>query len=81
LSAGHLGPRAAIEIHSENISRHKLGTVNDILRKKVLLWRNSVCLGIAHSEGRKGPKFREEMFLKVMEVFTFSINGSERNSV
>ena len=49
---------------SENMLRHRLGTVYVILQKKVIRSRNSVCLGKAHSEGRKGTEFREEMFFQ-----------------
>jgi hypothetical protein len=45
-----IGYRVAIEIMFRKIPWNRLGTVLIIPRKKVLLSRNSMCLGIAHSE-------------------------------
>jgi hypothetical protein len=43
---------------SEKIPRNRLWTVFVIPRKKVLLSRNSICLGIAHSQARNGTNGR-----------------------
>jgi hypothetical protein len=42
--------RVAIEIMFRKIPWNRLGTVFVIPQKKVLLSRNSMCLGIAHSD-------------------------------
>ncbi len=61
----YISPRLWIDLavglpskfRSEKIPRNRLGAVFVVPRKKVLLSRNSVCLGIAHTKVRNGTEW------------------------
>ncbi len=79
---------------SGKILRNGPRTVFVIPQKKVLLMRNTLCLGKAYCQVRNGTEFAKKYFLNVIQVFFsvlewfgtsfqqffFTLIGSERNS-